>query len=177
MKPCRISMINNNMRQVFHTQAFEYQKQPAVLTAAINRKAGSDSHLPRFFSFSSENGAPASSRAGLAVKPAREDAGAPPDFHCFRALSRKIGAVISSVNLRCDRPFSEWRIPSSGTGKSLAPACHLRASASRPRLIVGSRVRISMVVFATKWSVPSGSACSLLPSRTADRLARGRSRT
>src|SRR5262249_45954033 len=34
---------------------------------------------------SSENGAPASSRAGLVAKPAREDAGAPPDFHCFRA--------------------------------------------------------------------------------------------
>jgi hypothetical protein len=56
MKPCRISMINNNMRQVFRTQGFEYQKQPAFLTAAINRKEGSDSHLPRFFSVSSECG-------------------------------------------------------------------------------------------------------------------------
>jgi Tol biopolymer transport system component len=32
--------------------------------------------------------------------------------------------LISSVNLRCDRPFSEWRIPRSGTGKPSAPACH-----------------------------------------------------
>jgi hypothetical protein len=32
--------------------------------------------------------------------------------------------LISSVNLRCDRPFSEWPIPRSGTGKPLAPACH-----------------------------------------------------
>src|SRR5262245_651976 len=44
------------------------------------------------FSFcaSSENGAPASSRAGFIARPAREDAGAPPDFHCFRASQRDI---------------------------------------------------------------------------------------
>ena len=51
-------MTNNNIRQVFHTQGFEYPKQPAVLTAAINRKAGSDSHLPRFF-FGLRVGSPA----------------------------------------------------------------------------------------------------------------------
>jgi hypothetical protein len=44
--------MNNNMRQVFHIQGFEYPKQPAVMTATINRKAGSDSHLLRFFSVS-----------------------------------------------------------------------------------------------------------------------------
>ena len=45
------------------------------------------------------------------------------------------------------------------------------------RLIVGRRVKISTVVFAIKWLTLSGSACSLLPSRIADRLGRGRSRT
>jgi hypothetical protein len=44
--------MDNNMRQVFHIQEVECPKQPAVMTATINRKAGSDSHLPRFFSVS-----------------------------------------------------------------------------------------------------------------------------
>ena len=35
-----------------YTQGFEYPQRPAVLTAAINEKAESDSHLPRFFSVS-----------------------------------------------------------------------------------------------------------------------------
>src|SRR5215813_477544 len=44
-----------------------------------------DQQEMRLQKISSENGAPASSRAGLVAKPAREDAGAPPDFHRFRA--------------------------------------------------------------------------------------------
>jgi hypothetical protein len=44
--------MDNDTRQVFHTQGFEYPQRPAVLTAAINEKAESDSHLPRFFSVS-----------------------------------------------------------------------------------------------------------------------------
>ncbi len=40
------------MRQVFHTQGFEYPQLPAALTTAINGKAEPDSHLPRFFSVS-----------------------------------------------------------------------------------------------------------------------------
>jgi len=44
---------------------------------------------------SSENGAPAYSRAGLVVKPAREYAGAPPDFHPFRASQRDMKAPLS----------------------------------------------------------------------------------
>jgi len=47
---------------------------------------------PTILTFSSEKGAPASSRTGLAVKPAREDAGAPPDFNCFRASQRDMNA-------------------------------------------------------------------------------------
>src|SRR5262245_38227849 len=43
-----------------------------------------------FMRISSENGAPASSRAGFTPRPAREDAGAPPDFHCFRASQRHV---------------------------------------------------------------------------------------
>jgi len=37
-KSCRISTMDNNTRQVFHTQGFEYPQRPAVLTAAINEK-------------------------------------------------------------------------------------------------------------------------------------------
>jgi hypothetical protein len=50
--PCRISMMDDNMRQVFHTQGFEYPQLPAALITAINRKAEPDSHLPCFFSVS-----------------------------------------------------------------------------------------------------------------------------
>jgi hypothetical protein len=39
-------------------RAFEHSHHSAVLSAAINEKAGSDSHLPRFFSVSSVTGAP-----------------------------------------------------------------------------------------------------------------------
>ena len=39
------------MRQVFHTHGFEYPKQPAVLTAAINRKVGLTRISPAFFRF------------------------------------------------------------------------------------------------------------------------------
>jgi hypothetical protein len=46
-----------------------------------------------------------------------------------------------------------------------------------PRLIAGRRVKISIVVFATRWLTSSGSACSFFPSRIADTLGRGRSRT
>jgi hypothetical protein len=45
-------MMDNNTRQVFHTQGFENPQRHAVLTAAINKKAESASHLPRFFSVS-----------------------------------------------------------------------------------------------------------------------------
>jgi len=98
MKPCRISMINNNMRQVFRTQGFEYQKQPAFLTAAINRKAGSDSHLPRFFSFSSENQFVVPPLGGSVRRkfipryPALPPKGGTTNcaFHCFRASQRHI---------------------------------------------------------------------------------------
>jgi hypothetical protein len=34
------------------TPGLEYPQRPAVLTAAINEKVESDSHLPRFFSLS-----------------------------------------------------------------------------------------------------------------------------
>jgi hypothetical protein len=45
-------MMDNNTRQVFHTQGFENPQRHAVLTATINEKAESASHLPRFFSVS-----------------------------------------------------------------------------------------------------------------------------
>ena len=44
--------MENNTRQVFHTQEFDYPEWPPILTAAINEKEESDSHLPRFFSVS-----------------------------------------------------------------------------------------------------------------------------
>jgi hypothetical protein len=54
---------------------------------------------------------------------------------------------------------------------------HSRACGPRPRLIVGRRVRISMVILAIRWLASSERAESLLRSSTADRLGRGRSRT
>jgi hypothetical protein len=44
--------MENNTRQVFHTQEFDYPEWPPILTTAINEKVESDSHLPRFFSVS-----------------------------------------------------------------------------------------------------------------------------
>jgi len=44
--------MKNNTCQVFHTQEFDYPEWPPVLSAAINEKEESDSHLPRFFSVS-----------------------------------------------------------------------------------------------------------------------------
>jgi hypothetical protein len=44
--------MENNTRQVFHTQEFDYPEWPPILTAAINEKEESDSPLPRFFSVS-----------------------------------------------------------------------------------------------------------------------------
>jgi hypothetical protein len=44
--------MGNNTRQVFHTQEFDYPEWHPILTAAINEKEESDSHLPRFFSVS-----------------------------------------------------------------------------------------------------------------------------
>jgi hypothetical protein len=41
--------MENNTRQVFHTQEFDYPEWPPIMTEAINEKEESDSHLPRFF--------------------------------------------------------------------------------------------------------------------------------
>jgi hypothetical protein len=49
---------------------------------------------------SSENSAPASSRAGGAARPAREDAGAPPDFNCFGASQRHMKAPQAITNIK-----------------------------------------------------------------------------
>jgi hypothetical protein len=56
-------------------------------------------------------------------------------------------------------------------------ADHFRVGDPRPRLMVGRRVKISTVFLVIKWLTPSGSARSFLPSRSADRLGCGRSRT
>src|SRR5262245_39769392 len=47
-----------------------------------------------------ENGAPASSRAGFTARPAREDAGAPPDFHSFRVSRRHMNAPVKTEKNR-----------------------------------------------------------------------------
>ena len=54
--------------------------------------------------------------------------------------------------------------------------CHHLRSGERPSLIVGRSVRISTVAFATNSFALSGSACSIQPSRIADRLSRGRTK-
>ena len=81
----------------------------------------------------------------------------------------------SSCTCRGSRADTHRGHDVSGSGVIAPPSVASRRP--RPRLIVGRRVRISTVVFAIKWLTLSGSACSLLPSRIADRLGRGRSRT
>src|SRR5712692_10005021 len=64
--------------------------------------------------------------------------------------------------------FKRWNLPGLP---------HWRAGEPRPRLMAGRRVKISTVVLVSELLTASGSACSVLPSSTADRLSRGRSRT